>query len=247
MRHRRKLNHLSRKSEHRRAMLANMAASLIEHKRITTTVAKAKALRVYVEPLITKAKNDTTHSRRHVFSYLQNKEAVAELFRDVAVKVGDRPGGYTRILKTGNRLGDNAEMCLIELVDYNENMLSTGETSREKTGTRRSRRSGKKKTAGEQKAVSAETAREITPETAEGTTGEKDEALAGEAVEEVAEDAIDEEPAAEEPAAEEPAADIDVPEKKVEETEREKPEDRIEEKNIDKEEDKEDNTEEVKK
>jgi len=113
MRHNKKFNHLSRKTAHRKAMLANMASSLIEHKRISTTVAKAKALRIYVEPLITKAKDDTTHSRRIVFSYLQNKDAVSELFREVAGKIADRPGGYTRILKTGNRLGDNAEMCVI--------------------------------------------------------------------------------------------------------------------------------------
>ena len=113
MRHNKKFNHLGRKSAHRKAMLANMASSLIENKRISTTVAKAKALRMYVEPLITKAKNDTTHSRRVVFSYLQNKDAVSVLFRDVAEKIADRPGGYTRILKTGNRLGDNAEMCII--------------------------------------------------------------------------------------------------------------------------------------
>ena len=123
MRHKKGFNHLSRKAPHRKAMLANMACSLIQHKRINTTVAKAKALRMYVEPLITKSKNDSTHSRRVVFSYLKDKYAVAELFRDVAVKIGERPGGYTRILKTGNRLGDNAEMCLIELVDYNESMM----------------------------------------------------------------------------------------------------------------------------
>ena len=119
MRHQKKFNHLGRKSAHRKAMLSNMAASLIIHKRIHTTVAKAKALRIYVEPLITKSKEDTTHSRRTVFSYLQSKEAVTELFREISVKIMDRPGGYTRILKTGNRFGDNAEMCLIELVDYN--------------------------------------------------------------------------------------------------------------------------------
>lgn len=119
MRHNKKFNHLGRKSAHRKAMLANMASSLIMHKRISTTVAKAKALRMYVEPLITKSKNDTTHSRRTVFSYLKDKYAVAELFREVAVKVGARPGGYTRILKTGTRLGDNADMCIIELVDFN--------------------------------------------------------------------------------------------------------------------------------
>lgn len=123
MRHGKKFNHLSRKSAHRKAMLANMAASLIMHKRIRTTLAKAKALRGYVEPLITKSKDDSTHSRRTVFSYLQSKEAVTELFREVSVKIANRPGGYTRILKTGNRLGDNAEMCYIELVDYNENLL----------------------------------------------------------------------------------------------------------------------------
>ena len=121
MRHRKGFNHLGRTSAHRKAMLANMATSLILHKRITTTTAKAKALRSYVEPLITKSKEDTTHSRRVVFSYLKNKYAVTELFREVSPKIADRPGGYTRILKTGNRLGDNADMCIIELVDYNEN------------------------------------------------------------------------------------------------------------------------------
>ncbi len=123
MRHKKKFNHLSRTASHRSAMLSNMAGSLIKHKRITTTLAKAKALRMYVEPIITKSKDDTTHSRRLVFSSLRDKEVVAELFRDIAPKVADRPGGYTRILKTGFRLGDAAEMCIIELVDYNENML----------------------------------------------------------------------------------------------------------------------------
>lgn len=120
MRHGKKFNHLSRKSAHRKAMLSNMACSLIEHKRIKTTLAKAKALRVYIEPLITKSKNDTTHSRRIAFSYLKQKEAITELFSDIATKVSDRQGGYTRILKLSNRLGDNAQMALIELVDYNE-------------------------------------------------------------------------------------------------------------------------------
>ena len=120
MRHGKKINHLSRKSAHRKAMLANMACSLIEHKRINTTVAKAKALRQFAEPLITKSKSDTTHNRRTVFSYLRDKYAVTELFRDVAVKVGDRPGGYVRIIKLGNRQGDNASMAMVELVDYNE-------------------------------------------------------------------------------------------------------------------------------
>lgn len=139
MRHGKKFNHLGRKTAHRSAMLSNMASSLIEHKRITTTVAKAKALRVYVEPLITKSKENTTHNRRTVFSYLQNKHAVTELFNEVSVKVADRPGGYTRIIKTGNRLGDNAEMCMIELVDYNEIY------NNEKKAAKKSRRRGGKK------------------------------------------------------------------------------------------------------
>jgi large subunit ribosomal protein L17 len=139
MRHGKKVNHLGRQRGHRKAMLANMACSLIERKRINTTLAKAKALRLYVEPLLTKSKEDSTHSRRIVFSYLKDKEAVSELFRDVAPKIADRPGGYTRILKTGNRLGDNAEMCFIELVDFNETYVSD---KKEKKTTRRSRRGG---------------------------------------------------------------------------------------------------------
>ena len=145
MRHNKKFNHLGRKSAHRQAMLSNMASSLILHKRISTTVAKAKALRVYVEPLITKSKDDTTHARRVVFSYLQNKEAVTELFRDVSVRIADRPGGYTRILRTGNRLGDNAELCMMELVDFNETMLASKEDTK-KGKKRRSRRGASKKT-----------------------------------------------------------------------------------------------------
>ena len=140
MRHNKKFNHLGRTASHRKAMLANMACSLIEHKRITTTVAKAKALKKYVEPLITKSKNDTTNSRRVVFSYLQDKYAVTELFKEISVKIADRPGGYTRIIKTGHRLGDNAEMCFIELVDYNENMAKD-KAVKKATRTRRSRRS----------------------------------------------------------------------------------------------------------
>ncbi len=147
MRHKKSFNHLGRKSAHRKAMLANMAASLIMHKRIKTTTAKAKALRSYVEPLITKSKDDSTHSRRVVFSYLQNKYAVSELFREVATKVAERPGGYTRILKTENRLGDNAEICVIELVDYNENMLKATEETKEKGDKKRTRRSRKKSDA----------------------------------------------------------------------------------------------------
>jgi len=138
MRHGNKLNHLGRKSAHRKAMISNMACSLIQHKRISTTVAKAKALRVFVEPLLTKAKTDSTHSRRVVFSYLQNKDIVSELFRDIAPKIAERNGGYTRIIRTGFRLGDNAETCMIELVDFNT--VYTKETA--KKTTRRSRRGG---------------------------------------------------------------------------------------------------------
>ncbi len=139
MRHNKKINHLGRTSSHRKAMLSNMAASLIMHKRIFTTVPKAKALKKVVEPIITRSKEDTTHSRRIAFKTLQDKEALTELFQNVSQKVGDRPGGYTRIIKTGNRLGDNASMCFIELVDYNENMLK--DTSAPKpTRRRRTRR-----------------------------------------------------------------------------------------------------------
>ncbi len=144
MRHNKGFNHLGRKEGHRDAMLSNMANSLILHKRISTTVAKAKALKMYVEPLITKSKIDSTHSRRVVFSYLQNKEGVTELFRDVAVKVANRPGGYTRILKTGTRVGDSAEMCIIELVDYNTNYSQSESAAAQKSTTRR-RRAPKKK------------------------------------------------------------------------------------------------------
>ena len=143
MRHSKVVNHLGRTSSHRNAMLSNMAVSLIKNKRITTTLAKAKALKSYVEPLITRSKEDSTHSRRVVFSYLQDKEAVTELFREISLKIADRPGGYTRILRIGNRLGDNAEMCVLELVDYNEAMLKSPDAGKAKT-TRR-RRSSKKK------------------------------------------------------------------------------------------------------
>jgi large subunit ribosomal protein L17 len=142
MRHSRVINHLGRTSSHRKAMLSNMATSLILHKRITTTTAKAKALRTFVEPIITKSKEDSTHSRRVVFGYLKDKTAVAELFREISPKVAERPGGYTRILKTGNRIGDNADMCILELVDYNDAMLG-GEAA--KTKTTRKRRAPKKK------------------------------------------------------------------------------------------------------
>jgi len=156
MRHLNSFNHLGRKSADRKAMMANLASSLILHKSITTTTAKARALRTYVEPLITKSKEDSTHSRRVVFSYLENKTAVSELFREVAPKIATRPGGYTRILKTGSRLGDSAEMCIIELVDFNVNMLAAEGA---KAKTTRSRRSPKKKAAETTAAVKGKTAK----------------------------------------------------------------------------------------
>jgi len=152
MRHNKKVNHLGRTKAHREAMLANMASSLIKHKRIFTTTAKAKSLRKYIEPLITKSKDTSVHSQRIVFSSLQDKYAVKELFTEISSKVMDRPGGYTRIIKTGLREGDNAAMCFIELVDYNENMLKTAKTRKQSTRTRRSR----KKSAGDA-TVEAET------------------------------------------------------------------------------------------
>lgn len=158
MRHNKKFNHLGRTNTHRAAMLSNMASSLIKHKRIFTTTAKAKELRKFIEPLITKSKEDTTNSRRVVFSNLQDKYAVTELFKEISQKIGDRPGGYTRIIKTGNRLGDNAAMCFIELVDYDENMAKDKAPKK----TSRARRSSKKKTADAVEAapVAAETAAE---------------------------------------------------------------------------------------
>ena len=188
MRHNKKFNHLGRTHSHRKAMLSNMAASLILHKRIVTTTAKAKALRVYVEPLISKSKEDTTASRRIVFSHLQNKYAVTELFGVVAQKVADRPGGYTRILKTGNRLGDNAAMCFIELVDFNENMLKEAASKK----TARTRRSRKK----------AETADAVVaPEKAPKATAEKAEPKAAKKAEPKVEAAPQPEVAAEQEAA----------------------------------------------
>jgi large subunit ribosomal protein L17 len=145
MRHGKKNNHLGRTDSHRSAMLSNMAVSLIQHKRIFTTLAKAKALRVYVEPILTRSKEDSTHSRRIVFSELQNKEAVTELFREVSQKIADRPGGYTRIIKVGNRPGDAAEMCMIELVDFNDNLLKEKSAKKAAKGTRR--RGGARKKA----------------------------------------------------------------------------------------------------
>lgn len=155
MRHNKKFNHLGRKKAHRDALLANMTISLIMHKRIFTTVAKAKALRMYAEPLINRSKEDSMANRRLVFSYLQNKHAVSELFREVAQKIGDRNGGYTRILKTGNRLGDNAETCFIELVDYNEALLAAKQNDGKKTKTRRSRKKSAKAPAAEAAPVAA--------------------------------------------------------------------------------------------
>lgn len=157
MRHGKKFNHLGRKAAHRKAMLSNMATSLILHKRISTTLAKAKELKKYLEPLVTRAKEDTTHNRRMAFAYLKNKEAIIELFGEVISKVATRPGGYTRIIKTGFRLGDNAEMCIIELVDFNELMLKDAQPA--KKTTRRSRR-GTGKAAGSEDTVAAEVAAE---------------------------------------------------------------------------------------
>ena len=156
MRHNKKFNQLGRTASHRNAMLANMACSLIKHKRITTTVAKAKALKKYVEPLLTKSKNDTTNSRRVVFSYLQDKYAITELFKEISVKIADRPGGYTRIIKTGNRLGDNAEMCFIELVDFNENMAKE-KVAKKTTRTRRSKKNAPAAEAAAPEASATET------------------------------------------------------------------------------------------
>ena len=156
MRHNKKFNHLGRKAAHRKSMLSNMACSLIKHKRIQTTTAKAKALRIYVEPILTRAKEDTTANRRLVFSQLKQKEVVTELFNEVAEKIANRPGGYTRILRTGYRFGDAAEMCIIELVDYNENMLTEGKKAQKKT----TRRSSKKAAPKAEEAPAAETAAE---------------------------------------------------------------------------------------
>ncbi len=184
MRHGKKFNHLGRTASHRKAMLSNMASSLILHKRINTTVAKAKALRKYVEPLITKAKTDTTHSRRIAFSYLQDKVSVQELFGPIAEKISSRPGGYTRIIKTGIRLGDNAEMCMMELVDFNELLLQDSDAAKAKT--RRSRRGGKK--GGEStEAAAVEEAVVVEEPVAEA-------AVAEEVIEEAAAESTQEEP-----------------------------------------------------
>ncbi|MEM6261174.1 MAG: 50S ribosomal protein L17 [Bacteroidota bacterium] len=195
MRHGKKFNHLGRKAPHRKAMLMNMANSLILHKRIRTTVAKAKALRVFVEPIITKSKNDTTHSRRVVFSYLRDKEAVKELFGPVAEKVAARPGGYTRILKIGNRLGDNAEMAIIELVDFNE--LAPGKLPGDKKETKKKSRRRRKKSKGgatePAAAAAVEAVEEVATETAEEVVDQVEEIAAEveETVEEVAAEATE--------------------------------------------------------
>jgi large subunit ribosomal protein L17 len=201
MRHNNKINHLGRTYAHREALLSNMAVSLIKHKRIFTTLAKAKELRKYVEPLITKSKTDTTHSRRIVFSNLRDKYAVTELFNDVSQKIGDRPGGYTRIIKTGNRLGDNAETCFIELVDYNELMLK--DAKKTTTKTRRSRRgAGTGKTETTVNAPKA-TAKPLVEEVVEPVVEEVAEPIVEEAAEPVVEEtaapevAVEEAPAVE--------------------------------------------------
>ena len=174
MRHGKKFNHLGRTDSHRKAMLANMTSSLIKHKRITTTLAKAKALRKYAEPLITKSKNDTTHSRRSVFSYLNDKDAVSILFREISEKISNRPGGYTRIIKLENRLGDNAEMAIIELVDYNEIYTKSTGAKVEKKATRR--RGSGKKAAAAAPAEAVETPAEVV-EAVETATEEAPEAV----------------------------------------------------------------------
>ena len=207
MRHRIKFNHLGRKKGHRSSMLANMACSLIEHKRINTTLAKAKALKKFVEPLITKSKSDTTHNRRIVFSRMKQKNAVAELFRDVAVKVADRPGGYTRIIRLGNRLGDNADMAMIELVDYNDTYV----TKKKKT-TRRSRR-GKKTETNSQEVVN-EQLDEIVEEVVVEETPVEETPVEETPVEEAP---VEEAPAEEAPAEEAPAEEAPAEEAPAEE------------------------------
>jgi large subunit ribosomal protein L17 len=230
MRHGKKFNHLGRTASHRAALLSNMASSLILHKRIQTTVAKAKELRKYVEPMITKSKTDSTNNRRVVFSYLQNKDAIKELFSIVSEKVANRPGGYTRIIKLGNRLGDNAEICFIELVDFNETMLAA---SAEKAGkTRRSRRGGASKATEATAAVAAPVATEEAPSAEVVEEAPAAEVVAEEAAPEVAE--VEEVPTevaveeiaavAEEVVAEEAPAEVVVEETAPEEAEEAAPE-----------------------
>jgi large subunit ribosomal protein L17 len=216
MRHGKKVNHLSRTDSHRRAMLANMASSLILHKRITTTLAKAKALRVYVEPIITRSKDDSTHSRRTVFSYLQNKEVVSILFRDIATKVADRPGGYTRILKMGNRLGDNASMALIELVDYNE-VYTSGDSVAEKKTTRRRGSKSKKADDAPVAVAKAVPQAEIEEEVVEASVSEEVQVEEVQVEEAQVEEVQAEEPQAEAPASEETSSEDTQAEEKKEE------------------------------
>ena len=209
MRHGKKFNHLGRKTAHRKAMMANMACSLIEHKRITTTLAKAKALRGYVEPIVNRAKEDSTHSRRVCFRYLRDKHAVTELFSEVGPKVGAREGGYTRIIRTGNRLGDNAEMCMIELVDFNELYGNEAKTKRKRS--RRTRRGGGADAApAAAAAVATEAVEEVAVEAAEAAVEEAPAAEAAEA-------AVEEAPAAEAAAEEAPAEEAPVAEAAAEE------------------------------
>lgn len=186
MRHGKRFNHLGRTAPHRKAMLSNMASSLILHKRISTTVAKAKALRQYVEPLITRSKTDSTHNRRMVFSYLQDKESVRVLFDEVSEKISARPGGYTRIIRTGNRLGDNAELCMMELVDYNELLLEEKEPKKAKT--RRSRRGGKKSSDSQEAAApksESKSAKDVATKEEEKIEASKENAVEEKAAEEV--------------------------------------------------------------
>ena len=224
MRHGKKFNHLGRKKGHRASMLANMACSLIEHKRINTTLAKAKALKQFIEPIITKSKSDTTHNRRIVFSRIKQKAAVAELFRNVSAKIGDRPGGYTRVIRLGNRLGDNAEMAMIELVDYNDSYVP----KKKKPSTRRSRRGSKKsddkvKDQVEEVATPIEDPAEDTPEEApaedspEEAPAEETPAEETPAEEAPAEDAPEDAPEEEVPAEEAPAEETTAEEAPAEE------------------------------
>ena len=223
MRHGKKVNHLSRKKGHRRSLLSNMACSLIEHKSISTTLAKAKALRVYVEPLLTKSKTDSTHSRRTVFSYLQNKDVVSELFRDVAPKIATRNGGYTRIIRTGYRLGDNAEMCMIELVDFNE-VYTKEET---KKTTRRSRRGGKKSV--DSASTEAPVAEAVTEEAPAAEAATEEVPAAEAATEESPAAEAEETPVAE--ATETPAAETATEEAPAAETKEEAPEEKKDDEN----------------
>jgi large subunit ribosomal protein L17 len=207
MRHRKKFNHLGRTTPHRKAMLANMASSLILHKRITTTTAKAKELRTFVEPIITRSKEDSTHSRRMVFRNLRDKYAVSELFREVATKVGERPGGYTRIIKLGYRQGDNADMCIIELVDYNENLLA--EKTDTKSKSTRRRRGGKKKETGEDTGAAISVEAAVTSESVSDTAAAETEFTAETETETEEETIVEEETVAEAKVPAEPEAVVE--------------------------------------